>query len=48
MEDVPIKDDALTIAAIAIVVYIVAGVIHEGVGHGGACLLAGGRVLVIS
>jgi hypothetical protein len=32
-----------TVAAIAVVVYILSNVAHEGAGHGGACLLAGGR-----
>src|ERR1035441_5882436 len=44
----PIPADALTIVGIAIIAYILASVLHEGVGHGGACLLAGGKVLVIS
>jgi len=35
--------DRWTIAAIAIVVYVVSNLVHEGVGHGGACLLTGGR-----
>jgi hypothetical protein len=43
-----IPGDALTIVAIAIIAYILANVLHEGAGHGGACLLAGGKVLVIS
>ena len=34
--------------AIAIVAYAVANLLHEGVGHGGACLLTGGRPLVLS
>jgi len=33
--------DLLTVAAIGIVAFSVATVVHEGVGHGGACLLAG-------
>ena len=47
-ETEPIPADGLTIAGIAIIAYILASVLHEGVGHGGACLLAGGKVLVIS
>jgi hypothetical protein len=35
--------DGLTIAAIAIVAYCAASLVHEGLGHGGACLLLGGR-----
>ena len=35
--------DPLTIAAIAIVAYALSNVVHEGLGHGGACLLLGGH-----
>jgi len=48
IETPPVPADWLTIAGIAIVAYILASVLHEGVGHGGACLLSGGKVLVIS
>jgi hypothetical protein len=44
----PIPADALTITGIAVIAYVLASVLHEGVGHGGACLLAGGKVMVIS
>ena len=40
--------DALTVAAIGILAYIAGNVIHEGLGHGGACLLTGGRPLLIT
>jgi hypothetical protein len=40
--------DALTVGAIGIIAYVLANVLHEGVGHGGACLLAGGKPLVLS
>jgi hypothetical protein len=43
-----LPSDALTITAIAIIAYILATVLHEGVGHGGACLLVGGQPQVIS
>jgi hypothetical protein len=42
----PSDDSALslwTIGSIAIVAYCFANVLHEGLGHGGACLLMGGR-----
>jgi len=35
--------DRWTIAAIAIVVYVVSNLAHEAAGHGGMCLLTGGR-----
>lgn len=35
--------DPLTIAAIAVVAYALSNVVHEGLGHGGACLLVGGH-----
>jgi hypothetical protein len=34
--------DAWTVGAIAVVAYVVANLVHEGVGHGGACVLTGG------
>jgi hypothetical protein len=37
-----------TIVAIGLVAYIIADVLHEGLGHGGACLLSGGKPLVLS
>ena len=38
----------MTIVAIAIVAYALANVLHEGVGHGGACLLIGGHPMALS
>ncbi len=38
--DVP--SDRLTVAAMAVLVYVAANVLHEGLGHGGACVLTGG------
>ena len=35
--------DPWTLAAIAVVAYAVGNVVHEGLGHGGACVLVGGR-----
>ena len=40
--------DRPTLAAIAVVAFALANVVHEGVGHGGACLLAGGRAPALS
>lgn len=40
--------DRPTLSAIAVVAYAIANVAHEGVGHGGACLLAGGRPVALS
>jgi hypothetical protein len=42
------RPDLLTLAALAVVAYAVANVVHEGLGHGGACVLVGGRPLVLS
>jgi hypothetical protein len=44
----PAQDDSLTIAGVAMVAYMLATLLHEGAGHGGACLLVGGKALVIS
>lgn len=35
--------DRFTVVAIAIVAYCIANLVHEGIGHGFACVLAGGR-----
>ncbi len=40
--------DPYTVGAIAILAYVLGNVLHEGVGHGGACVLAGAKPLVIS
>src|ERR1051325_8569380 len=37
-----------TVIAMAIVVYAVTNIVHEGLGHGGACLLLGGRAKELS
>lgn len=40
--------DAITVAAIAVLAYVSQNVLHEGIGHGGACLLVGGKPLLLS
>jgi len=40
--------DRLTVAAVAVAAFALANVVHEGVGHGGACLLVGGRAEALS
>lgn len=42
------SQDLLTIAAVAVVVYAVSSVIHEGLGHGGACIAVGGTPQPVS
>ena len=44
----PSYSDRWTVIAIAIVATICANIIHEGLGHGGACLLTGGHPLILS
>jgi hypothetical protein len=44
----PTATDPLTIASIGILAYIAGNIIHEGLGHGCACLLTGGRPLLIT
>lgn len=44
----PVETDSLTIASIGILAYIAGNIIHEALGHGGACLLTGGRPLLIT
>jgi len=43
-----VMPDPFTMGAIAILAYMLGNVLHEGLGHGGACLLAGAKPLVIS
>jgi len=40
--------DAFTVGSIAILAYMLGNVLHEGLGHGGACLLTGAQPLVLS
>jgi len=40
--------DRLTLVAIAVVAYAIANFAHEGLGHGGACLVVGGHPMVLS
>ena len=40
--------DALTVGTIGILAYMLGNVLHEGLGHGGACVLVGAKPLVIS
>jgi len=40
--------DLVTVAAIGVVAYLAANLVHEGLGHGGACLLVGGKAKAIS
>lgn len=40
--------DTFTVASIAISAYVLGNVLHEGAGHGGACLLSGVQPLVLS
>jgi hypothetical protein len=40
--------DAWTVVAIAVVAYLLSNLVHEGLGHGGACLLAGGQPRVLN
>ena len=43
-----VETDPLTIASIGVLAYIAGNIIHEGLGHGGACLITGGRPLLIT
>jgi hypothetical protein len=48
ISDPPISHSYLTLAAIAALAFIVACVAHEVAGHGGACLVAGSHVTLLS
>jgi hypothetical protein len=38
----PARNDWVTIAAVAALTYAIVSMVHEGLGHGGACLVVGG------
>ncbi len=40
--------DALTVGALGLLAYMLASLLHEGLGHGGACVLTGARPLAVS
>jgi len=40
--------DTYTVASISILAYMLVNLLHEGAGHGGACVLSGGTPLVLS
>ncbi len=40
--------DLPTVIAIALVAYAASNILHEAVGHGGACIALGGKPLVLS
>src|SRR3984893_7872710 len=40
--------DALTVGSIGLLAYMLGNILHEGAGHGGACLLVGAKPLVLS
>jgi hypothetical protein len=42
------RESLITIAALAALAYMTADVVHEAIGHGGACWLAGGRIMRLS
>lgn len=44
----PLLPDLPTVTAIALVAYAASNVVHEAMGHGGACLALGGKPLVLS
>jgi hypothetical protein len=45
---VPHSSDPFTVAAIAVLVYLMATLIHEGIGHGATCASVGGKVISIT
>jgi len=40
--------DTATVVAIAVIAYMLATMLHEAVGHGGACLLSGGKPVEVT
>ncbi|MES1196773.1 MAG: hypothetical protein ABUL58_07500 [Steroidobacter sp.] len=46
--NIAVKDDPATVAAIGIFAYLSADIAHHAMGHGGACLLTGGTINLLS
>src|SRR5690348_16780473 len=46
--NIAVKDDPATVAAIGVLAYLCADVVHHAIGHGGACLLTGGTINSLS
>src|SRR5215510_8483656 len=44
----PSLPDLVTVTGIALVAYAVSNVLHEAVGHGGACIALGGKPIALS
>jgi hypothetical protein len=44
----PVRDDIATVCAIAVLAICATTVAHEAMGHGGACLLLGGRIMQLT
>jgi len=44
----PSLPDLVTVTAIALVAYAASNALHEALGHGGACMLLGGKPIVLS
>lgn len=44
----PTRDDTATVCALAALAMVLATTAHEAIGHGGACLLAGGRIRLLT
>lgn len=39
------REERLAVAGMALIVFIVSVLLHEGLGHGGACVALGGKPL---
>jgi hypothetical protein len=44
----PASSDAATIASIGVIAYILGNLLHEGLGHAGACILTGGKAISVT
>ena len=43
-----VSDDNLMLGALGICAYIIAGIVHEVIGHGGTCILSEGSISLLS
>ena len=42
------RDNVATLLSLGVIAYVGETLMHEGIGHGGACMLVGGRIAVLA
>jgi hypothetical protein len=44
----PPSSDTVTVASIGVIAYILGNLLHEGLGHAGACIITGGKAISVT